>query len=92
MIYRILKIIALVFTFNVTELFQTKYHYKYMSSKQGIISKMYFDKSGFGSKAVTLNGVQEKDKAIKMQDAEEFFRKNIEQKKAVAWIQQLRST
>ena len=52
-----------------------------MSSKQEIIGKIYFDKSGFGSKAVTLKDAQEKDKTIKMADVEEFFRKNVEQKK-----------
>ena len=43
----------------------------YMSSKQEIISKIYFGKSGFGSKAVTLKDAQEKDKTIKMADVEE---------------------
>ena len=66
--------------FNVTALFQIKYHYKYMSSKQEIIGKIYYDKSGFGSRATTLRDAREKDKTIKMEDVEEFFRKNVEQK------------
>ena len=67
--------------FNATAPFQIKYHYKYMSSKQEIIGKIYYDKSGFGSKATTLRDAREKDKTIKMEDVEAFFRKNVEQKK-----------
>ena len=44
-----------------------------MSAKQEIISKIYFDKSGFGSRATTLKDAREKDKTIKMEDVEEFF-------------------
>ena len=49
--------------------------------KQDIISKIYFDRAGFGSKANTLKDAREKDKSIKMSDVEEFFRKNVEVKK-----------
>lgn len=52
-----------------------------MSSKQEIINKVYFDKSGFGSKSNTLRDVRETDKSITMDDINEFFRKNVEQKK-----------
>ena len=54
-----------------------------MSSKQDIIEKIYFDRSGYGSKQTTLRDAKEKDKTITMKDVEEFFRKNVEQKKAV---------
>ena len=50
-------------------------------SKQEIISNIYYDKSGFGSKQRTLKEAKEKDKTITMRDIEEFFRKNVEQKK-----------
>ena len=46
-----------------------------------IISKIYYDKSGFGSKATTLRDSKEKDQSITMKGVEEFFRKNVEQKK-----------
>ena len=52
-----------------------------MSSKQDIIGKIYFDRSGYGSKQTTLRDAKEKDKTITMKDVEEFFRKNVEQKK-----------
>ena len=46
-----------------------------------IISKIYYDRAGFGSKAVTLKDAREKDKTITMKDVEEFFKKNVEIKK-----------
>ena len=49
--------------------------------KQDIISKIYFDRAGYGSKANTLKDAREKDKSIKMEDVEQFFRKNVEVKK-----------
>ena len=49
--------------------------------KQDIISKIYFDRSGYGSKATTLKDARETDKSIKMSDVEDFFRKNVEIKK-----------
>ena len=52
-----------------------------MTSKQEIISKMYFDKSGFGSRAVTLTNAREKDNSIKMEDVAVFFNKHAELKK-----------
>ena len=48
--------------------------------KQKIISAIYFDRSGYGSKATTLKDAREKDKTITMKDVEEFFRKNVEVK------------
>jgi hypothetical protein len=44
-----------------------------MSDKQNIISKIYFDKSGFGSKKITFEDARKVDKTIKMTDIEEFF-------------------
>ena len=42
-----------------------------MSNKQTIISDIYFDRSGYGSKATTLKDAKEKDKTMK--DVEYFF-------------------
>ena len=50
-------------------------------SKADIIEKVYFDPSGFGSKKITLEDARKKDKSITMADIDEFFRKNVEQKK-----------
>ena len=47
-------------------------------NKQKIISNIYFDRSGYGSKATTLKDAREKDKTITMKDVEQFFRKNVE--------------
>ena len=44
-----------------------------MSNKQTIISDIYFDRSGYGSKATTLKDATEKDKTITMKDVEYFF-------------------
>ena len=52
-----------------------------MSEKQKIINDVYFDKAGFGSKSRTLAQAREKDKPITMGYINEFFRKNIEQKR-----------
>ena len=51
------------------------------SDKQKIISDIYNDRAGFGSKATTLKDAREKDKTITMQDVDEFFRKNVEEKR-----------
>ena len=45
------------------------------------MNKMYFDRSGFGSKIVTLRDAKEKYKTIKMSDIDELFKKNVELKK-----------
>ena len=52
-----------------------------MSDKQKIINEIYFDRSGFGSKATTLKDARQKDKSITMDDVNEFFRKNVEMKR-----------
>ena len=44
-----------------------------MTSKQDIISNIYFDRSGFGSKATTLQDAKKKDASITKEDVEEFF-------------------
>ena len=46
--------------------------------KQKIINDIYFDRSGYGSKATTLKDAREKDSSIKMSDVETFFIKNVE--------------
>ena len=54
----------------------------YMSSnKQKIINDIYYDRSGFGSRATTLKDAREKDKSITKEDVEEFFKKNVEEKR-----------
>ena len=52
-----------------------------MSEKQKIINDIYFDRAGFGSKSRTLEEAREKDKTITMADINEFFRKNVNQKR-----------
>ena len=53
----------------------------YMSSnKQKIINDIYFD-SGFGSRATTLKDAREEDKSITKEDVEEFFKKNVQEKR-----------
>ena len=52
-----------------------------MSEKQKIINDIYFDRAGFGSKATTLKDAKAKEPSIRMEDVEEFFRKNVEVKK-----------
>ena len=51
-----------------------------MSEKQKIIDNVYFDRSGFGSKATTLKDARVKDKTITMADVEDFFKKNVKRK------------
>ena len=52
-----------------------------MSEKQKIINDIYFDRSGFGSRQSTLKDARAKDKTITMADVEEFFKKNVEEKR-----------
>ena len=52
-----------------------------MTSKQDIISNIYYDRSGFGSRATTLQDAKKKDATITKEDVEEFFRKNVEEKR-----------
>ena len=46
-----------------------------MSDKQKIISDIYFDKAGYGSRKTTLEDAKEKEPTIKKEDVEQFFRK-----------------
>ena len=48
-----------------------------MSNKQTIISDIYFDRSGYGSKATTLKDAREKDKTITMKDVEDFLERML---------------
>ena len=48
-----------------------------MSNKQTIISDIYFDRSGYGSKATTLKDAKEKDKTITMKDVEYFLERML---------------
>ena len=49
--------------------------------KQKIINDIYYDRSGFGSKATTLQDAKKKDATITKEDVEEFFKKNVEEKR-----------
>lgn len=49
--------------------------------KNDIISKIYFDRSGFGSIQTTYKDAKAKDKSITLSDVKEWFKKTIEQKK-----------
>ena len=51
------------------------------SDKQKIINDIYYDRSGFGSRATTLKDAREKDKSITKEDVEQFFKSNIEEKR-----------
>ena len=52
-----------------------------MKVRQKIINDIYFDRSGFGSKQVTLKDAKENDSSIKMSDVERFFKENVEVKR-----------
>ena len=52
-----------------------------MSEKQKIIDAVYYDRSGFGSRANTLKDAKAKDKTITMADVEDFFKRNVEEKR-----------
>ena len=52
-----------------------------MASKQEIIASIYYDRSGYGSKQRTLQESREKDKSITKADIDDFFNKNIEEKR-----------
>ena len=45
------------------------------------VSKVYYDRSGFGSRSRTLEEAWEKDKTITMSDINESCRKNVDQKR-----------
>ena len=53
-------------------------------SKQEIISNVYYDRAGYGSRQRTLKEAREKDKSITIDDVNEFFKKNVEAKRKTA--------
>ena len=53
-------------------------------SKQEIISNVYYDRAGYGSRQRTLKEAREKDKSITIDDVNEFFKKNVEAKRKPA--------
>ena len=50
-------------------------------NKNDIISKIYYDKSGYGSITTTYKDAKQKEQSITLNDVKEWFQKNIEQKK-----------
>ena len=48
-----------------------------MSDKQKIISDIYFDKAGYGSRKTTLEDAKKKEPPFKKEDVEQFFRKML---------------
>ena len=46
--------------------------------KQEMISNVYYDRAGFGSRQRTLKEARGKDKSITIDDINEFFKKNVE--------------
>ena len=53
-------------------------------SKQEIISNVYYDRAGYGSRQRTSKEAREKDKSINIDDVNEFFKKNVEAKRKPA--------
>ena len=51
-----------------------------MAEKENIISKIYFDPSGFGSIKSTLAEARKKNNTITLDDVKEFFRTRVEKK------------
>lgn len=53
-------------------------------SKQEIISNVYYDRAGSGSRSRTLKEAREKHKTITIDAVHEFFKKNVEAKRKPA--------
>ena len=51
------------------------------SNKDDIITNVYYDRAGFGTKSRKLEEAREKDKSITMGDINRWFRANVEQKR-----------
>ena len=49
--------------------------------KDDIISKIYFDRSGYGSIQTTYQDAKKKEPTITINDVRKWFQKNVEQKK-----------
>ena len=54
-----------------------------MNSKDDIIKKIYYDKSGYGSIKTTFDDVKKIDKTIKMDDIKQWFKENVEAKQQI---------
>ena len=52
-----------------------------MDSKQEILKKIYYDRSGYGSMQTTYQDAKKKDNTITMNDVKHFFKNNVSQKK-----------
>ena len=52
-----------------------------MSSTQEIIKSVYYDRSGYGSKQTTLKDAKQKYSSVTINDINEFFSKNVEEKR-----------
>jgi len=52
-----------------------------MSSKDDIISKIYFDEAGYSSIKTTLEDARKKDKTITYNDVKKWYENNITRKK-----------
>ena len=55
-----------------------------MSDKNKIISDIYFDRSGFGSIAITFKDAKAKDKSITLADVKAWFEKNVDRKRPMS--------
>ena len=47
-------------------------------NKNDIISKIYYDRSGYGSITTTYKDAKQKEQSITLTDVKEWFKKNIE--------------
>ena len=52
-----------------------------MSTKDEIISKIYYDEAGYGSIKQTYTEAKQKDKSITLDDVKKWMHKAVEQKK-----------
>ena len=50
-------------------------------SNSEIISKVYYDESGYGSKKAALDDARQKDKSIMMADINEVLQKSVKHRK-----------
>ena len=55
-----------------------------MPDKNKIISDIYFDRSGFGSQAVTFKDAKAKDKSITLADVKAWLEKNVDRKRPMS--------
>ena len=51
------------------------------NNKDDVISRIYYDRSGYGSIQTTYQDAKQKDKTITMQNVRDWFSKNVERKK-----------